>query len=98
MRHLLLDRHRAGEKAVLVLLCVGSNGLPLCSPPSLIQQSVSRLGQEAHLSVLNAGQPVTEARADAGVHGVCPKGLTGEEGTHFNAELPDTDGNACFSR
>lgn len=93
--HLLLDGHRAGEKTVVVLLCVGSNRLPFCPPPPLLEQPVSCLGQKAHLSVLDAGQPVTEACADAGVHGVCPERLTSEEGTHFDAELPYADGDAC---
>lgn len=91
-----LDDSWASEKTFLVLLEVGTLvHIPLVSPPPLLKKSVSGLSKDAHLCVLDTGQPVAEGAANAGVHGVCPKGLALEHWAHLNAELPDADGNAC---
>lgn len=91
-----LDDSWASEKTFLVLLEVGTLvQIPLVSPPPLLKKSVSGLSKDAHLCVLDTGQPVAEGAANAGVHRVCPKGLALEHWAHLNAELPDADGNAC---
>jgi len=45
------------------------------------------------LIVFDALQPVPEARADAAINRIGPKVLADEEGSHFDAELPEADGN-----
>lgn len=72
----------------------GVEALPLSAPPSLLQQRASGVCEDAHLPVLDALQPVAKGSANAGVHGVGPEGLAGEERAHLNAQLPDANGDA----
>ena len=101
-RHILPALHhrfRTREQSLLLPLVLSSH-IPiqplLCPPSPLLQQSVSRLAQVAHLSLLHTLQVVADSRAEAGVDGIDP-GL-GEERSHFDAELPEADSEACDSR
>ena len=55
---------------------------------------VARLTQVAHLVVLDALQPVAEGGADGAIDRVGEETFTVEERAHFDAELPEADGNA----
>jgi hypothetical protein len=74
---------------------LGLRTLPLISPPTLLQNSLSPLRQHVQLPLLNALEPVTEATTHSGEEGVGPKGIPLEHGTHLDAELPKADGDAC---
>lgn len=83
-----------GKHTILTLLSVGARILSRGLSPSLLKKSISGVGKQAQLSGLDALKPVSKGGANAGVEGVCPHCLAGEEGTHFDAELPDADGDA----
>ena len=73
----------------------GTSGLLALLPScSLLKKGVSSVGQESKLSLLNTGEPVTEAATDAGVDRVDPERLLVEERAHLNAQLPQPRGNA----
>lgn len=46
------------------------------------------------MSLFNALDPVSETAADTSEEGVGPEGFFDEERTHFDAELPESDGDA----
>lgn len=46
------------------------------------------------MSLFNALNPVSETATDTSEEGVRPEGFFDEERTHFDAELPESDGNA----
>lgn len=52
------------------------------------------LCEDFELSLFNALDPVSETAADTSEEGVGPEGFFDEERTHFDAELPESDGDA----
>lgn len=88
---------RSSKQTLLVLLvvCADVDAFSLGTSSSLLEQCVAGVGENAQLSLLDALQPVTERGADAAEERVCPESVALEDGAHFNAELPDADGNAC---
>lgn len=52
------------------------------------------LCEDFELSLFNALNPVSETATDTSEEGVRPEGFFDEERTHFDAELPESDGNA----
>lgn len=86
----------------VALLCAlrlsSSSGVPLrLSLPLLQEHSLARR-QRGRLSVVDALQPISEARAAEGVDGVCPEGRLVEEWAHFDADLPEAGGEAYRRR
>jgi len=69
--------------------------LPFRPPSPLRQQIIPPLRQYFHLSALDPGQPISETSSRGGEEGPRPKGFFVEEGTHFDAELPEADCEAC---
>lgn len=67
---------------------------PLCSSPSLLQQVIPPLVQDTILPLFHACQPVAETATCGCVDRVHPEGLFVEERTHFDAQLPEADGDA----
>ena len=63
------------------------------SLPLLQQHGLARR-QRRSLSIVNALQPVSEARAAEGVDGVSPEGGLVEERAHLDADLPEAHGEA----
>lgn len=71
--------------------------LTLVSPPALLKDGLSSLCKHLELSVLNTLKPVSEASTNTGEKRIDPEGFLGEDGTHFDSELPKADGNACVN-
>ena len=81
-----LPSRRRSQRASLFHLVVPS--------PALLEDRFAALGQDPELTGLDALQPVAEAATDSGEQRVHPEGFFGEDGTHLDAELPKTDGDA----
>lgn len=71
--------------------------IALCLPRPLLHQSPLPLAQLRSLSVVNALQPVSEARSAERIDGVRPQRGAVEEGAHLDADLPEAHGEACRS-
>lgn len=83
--------HLCSQSSTLLSL---AQPLPLVSPPTLLEDGFSSLGEHLELSVLNTLKPVAKASTNTGEKGVDPERFLGEDGTHFDSELPKADGNA----
>lgn len=70
--------------------------IALIPSPTLVQNSFPTLREDLELTALNTLQPVTEASTDTGEERVDPEGFLGEHRAHFDTELPEADGDACF--
>lgn len=68
--------------------------LTLVPSPTLLENSFAALRENLKLTALNTLEPVTEASTNTCKDGVGPETLLGENGTHFDTELPETDGDA----
>lgn len=62
---------------------------------ALLEEEGLALAQRLGLAVVDALQPVAEAGAAEGVHGVGPQRGLVEEGAHLDADLPEADSDAC---
>lgn len=71
--------------------------LPLRPARPLVEDDLFPVVQDGLLPLVNALQPVAEAGARTGEDGVCPERAPVEEGSHLEAELPDSDGDTCGS-
>lgn len=93
---LLLQKHIFLSLLLMNLSLLSPLGISLCLPRPLLQQSPLSLAQHLGLSVVDALQPVSEARSAERIDGVRPQGGAVEEGAHLDADLPEAHGQACF--
>lgn len=75
-----------------------SGSVALVPSPSLLQNGLSSLSEDLQLSLLDALEPVAETSTNTREEGVHPEGFLIQEGAHFDAQLPESDGNACGQR
>lgn len=68
--------------------------VPLGLARPLLEEESLAIVQRRGLSVVDALEPVSEAGAAEGVHGVGPEGALVEEGSHLDADLPEAHGEA----
>ena len=70
--------------------------IALVPSSTLVQNSLPTLREDLELAGLNTLQPVAKASTDTGEKRVDPEGFLGEHRAHFDTELPEADGDACF--
>lgn len=69
--------------------------LPLPPPPPLLQQRIPPFRQQPHLPLIHPRQPIPKTRARTRIKRPCPQRRPVEKRPHFDAELPEADGDTC---
>jgi len=89
------QRNKSWGRSQSTLLLNVAQTLTLVPSPALVEDGFAALRKNLQLTVLDTLEPVTEASTDTCEDGVGPETLLGKNGTHFDTELPETDGDAC---
>ena len=89
------QRSKSRRRSHSTLLLDVAQTLTVVPSPTFIEDGFTALRENLELTALNTLEPVTEASTDTCEDGVGPETLLGENRTHFDTELPETDGDAC---
>lgn len=89
------QRKKSRRRSQSTLLLNVAQTFTLVPSPALVEDGFAALRENLKLTVFDTLEPVTKASTDTCEDGVGPETLLGENGTHFDTELPETDGDAC---